>query len=118
MDGEICSVSEVALVVWRVGSIAPPAPPYTPSSDFLYILRGGLCLAVEKMRLNGETEWISLTIEVQALLAVTYGSYLREVYLTMCSAAFILECDQGRRGRLVGFFPEKSLSTNAYRGQL
>ena len=71
--------------------------PHLLLHPIFYVLRVGLCLALEKMRLNGGTEWISLTIEVQALLAVTYGSYLREIYLTMCSAAFILECDQGRR---------------------
>ena len=50
-------------------------------------------------------------------MAVTDGSYLREMYPTLCSAAFILECNKGR-GHLVGSFPEQTLAANAYQGEL
>ena len=35
----------------------------------------------------------------------------------ICLAAFIFECSKGR-GRLVGSFPQKTLSANAYTGEL
>ena len=50
-------------------------------------------------------------------MAVTDGSYIKEHYPDLCSAAFILECSK-RRGRLVGAFAEASAAANAYRGEL
>ena len=51
------------------------------------------------------------------MAAVMDGSYIRELYPTLCSAAFILECSKGH-GRVVGFFLEALLVANAYRGEL
>ena len=45
------------------------------------------------------------------------GSYMREMYPNICSAAFILECREGS-GRIVGSFSEGSTHANAYRGEL
>ena len=45
------------------------------------------------------------------------GSYIRELYPNLCSAALIFECTRGR-GRLVVSFAEKSSSANAYHGEL
>ncbi len=50
-------------------------------------------------------------------MAVTDGSYIKEHFLDLCSAAFVLECTQGR-GRMVGAFAEASAAANAYRGEL
>ncbi len=50
-------------------------------------------------------------------MAVTDGSYIKEHFPDLRSAAFVLECTQGR-GRLVGAFAEASASANAYRGEL
>jgi len=50
-------------------------------------------------------------------LAVTDGSFLREHYPNLCSAAFVLECTRGR-DRMIGSFSESSRVANAYRGEL
>jgi hypothetical protein len=51
------------------------------------------------------------------MVAFTDGSYIRELYQTLCSTPFILECSKGH-GRVVGSFLEALLVANAYRGEL
>ena len=50
-------------------------------------------------------------------MAVTDGSYIREMFPDMCSCAFVLECSK-ERGRIFGSFPEQSKRACAYRGEL
>ena len=69
----------------------------------------------KSLRLVGSDEWIKDEIEGGNLGAVTDGSYIKERYPHLCSAAFILECSKGS-GRMFGSFPECSQGTNAYRG--
>ncbi len=61
--------------------------------------------------------WLSLANSTGTLVAVTDGSYIRELYPNPCSAAFVLECSKGH-GRVVGSFSEVLLVANAYRGEL
>ncbi len=65
---------------------------------------------------GGET-WIHDSIANSLLVAVTDGSYIREIYPNLCSAVFIMECSKGQ-GRIVGSFLEGLLVANAYRGEL
>ena len=51
------------------------------------------------------------------LCYVTDGSYIKKMVPELCSAAFILECEEGT-GRIVGSFPESCKVANAYRGEL
>ena len=44
-------------------------------------------------------------------------TYVKEMVLDLCLAAFISECKEGM-GRSVGLFPESSKIANAYRGKL
>ena len=60
---------------------------------------------------------IKEAIEGGTLVAVTDGSYIKERYPHLCSAAFILECSKGS-GWVFGSFPECSQGANAYRGEL
>ena len=69
------------------------------------------------LRLVGDDDWLLLAIQEGTCLAVTDGSYIREINPDLCSAAFVLECRQGR-GRIVGHFPEASHSACAFRGEL
>jgi hypothetical protein len=69
------------------------------------------------LRLEGNDGWLMDSIRDGTLVAVTDGSYIRELHPELCSAAFILECSAGR-GRIVGSFPEMSSDANAYRGEL
>jgi hypothetical protein len=56
----------------------------------------------ENMTMTGSTTWISKSITNSTLVAVTDGSYIRELFPNLCSAAFVLECSAGYR-RIVGF---------------
>ena len=48
------------------------------------------------LHLVGEDNWLEEVIQDKTFLAVTYGSYIKELYLDLCSAAFVLECEKGR----------------------
>jgi hypothetical protein len=52
-----------------------------------------------------------------ALIAVTDGSYIREHYPDLCSAAFILKSTRCE-GHVVGAFPEALIEANAFCGEL
>ena len=69
----------------------------------------------KSLRIVGIDEWIKDAIEGWNLVAVTGGSYIKESYPHLCSAAFILECSKGS-GRVFGSFPDFSQGANAYRG--
>jgi hypothetical protein len=60
---------------------------------------------------------VAQAIQDELLVAVTDGSYIKQLYPNVCSAAFILECRKGR-GRIVGSFKEATGVANAYRGEL
>ena len=56
-------------------------------------------------------------IRDNTLVAVTDGSYMKELYPTMNSCAFIFECSAGG-GRLTGAFSEQMMAACSYRGEL
>ena len=70
----------------------------------------------KSLQLVGSDEWIKDAIEGWNIVAVTNGSYIKERYPHLCSAAFILECSKGS-GRVFSSFPECSQGANAYRGE-
>jgi hypothetical protein len=69
------------------------------------------------MKVVGGMDWLAQAIAGGALNAVTDGSYIREHYPDLCSAAFILKC-KCRGGCVVGAFPEASFEANAFCGEL
>ena len=74
-------------------------------------------MAVGNITLVGGHDWINEAILDGSLLAVTDGSFIREQYPNLCSAAFVLE-DRKGRGRMIGSFSKSSRVANAYRGEL
>jgi hypothetical protein len=50
-------------------------------------------------------------------MAVTAGSYMKEVYPFLNSAAFVFECTRGR-GCIVGSFVKRTPDAGSYRGEL
>ena len=60
------------------------------------------------MVLVGKDDWIEKTIANHSCVAVTDGSYMRELYPNVCSTAFIFECTDGT-SRLIGSVPETLL---------
>ena len=69
------------------------------------------------MKVLRGTDWLLQAIAGGTLILVTDGSYIHEHYPELCSAAFILECTQGG-GCITGAFPEASLESNAFQGEL
>ena len=55
----------------------------------------------QSLRLIGDDNWLLESIRAGTCIAVTDGSYIREVYPHLCSCAFVLECTEGR-GRIIG----------------
>ena len=66
----------------------------------------------DSLRLAGNEKWIEEAIADNSYMAVTDGLYIRELHPNIYSAAFMFECSKGR-GKLVGSFPEHTLSANA-----
>jgi hypothetical protein len=59
----------------------------------------------ENLSIQGEVTWLAAAIADNSLVAVTNGSYMKEIYPHINLAAFIFECSKGR-GRLWGSFVE------------
>ena len=77
----------------------------------------GLHVDVEVLKVGRHDNWLEEAIEAGTCVAVTDGSYIKEWYPNICSAAFIMECSKGH-GRIVGSFPEQTMAVCAYRGKL
>jgi hypothetical protein len=76
----------------------------------------------EGLKLSGEGGddtgvWLSTAIRDNTLVAVTDGSYMKELYPTMNSCAFIFECSAGG-GRLTDAFSEQRMAACSYHGEL
>ena len=69
------------------------------------------------MSIEVGTEWVSKAIKDGLLVAVTNGSYIRQLYPDLRLAAFVLECAKGR-GRIIGSFSESMPAANMYRGEI
>ena len=72
----------------------------------------------ESLNLSGDGEdkagaWLREAIKENTLVAVTYGSYMKELYPDMNSCAFILKCSRGR-GRMSGTFSEQTMAACSY----
>jgi hypothetical protein len=116
--GDICSVDKIQPGVFRVTSTAREMQDTSKPTTFVEVLQEWGCSWLwEHMTIKGGTEWIAHAITARSLVAVTDGSYTRQVYPHLCSAAFVLECSHGR-GRLIGLFKEALKVANAYRGEL
>jgi hypothetical protein len=65
----------------------------------------------------GDDEWIAIAISEGTCMAVTDGSFMKDLYPHIHSAALVLECTKGR-GRVWCSFPEASQVACSYRGEL
>ena len=116
--GMVCSVREAGLAVMAIVSSAEPPRERVLPTEIRGVIKEWGCMWMWKsLRILGNDGWLKRAIERRTLVAVTDGSYMREMYPEVCSAAFILECREGS-GRIVGSFAEGSTHANAYRGEL
>ena len=65
----------------------------------------------------GKDNWIAGAIRDGSCIAITDGSYMKNLYPYTHSVAFVLKCSNSK-GRLWGSFPETSLNLCSYRGEL
>jgi hypothetical protein len=56
-------------------------------------------------------------ISDNSLVAVTNGSYMKDLFPNMNSCAFIFECTK-KRDRMAGTFPEQTAEAGSHRGEL
>jgi hypothetical protein len=71
----------------------------------------------ENLQWVGNDHWIAEAIEDGTLIAITDGSYMKDLYPNIHSAALVLECIKSR-GRLWCSFPEALEIACSYRGDL
>jgi hypothetical protein len=116
--GVICSIKQVALAVIGVQSTSTPVPDLMPATSFWEIVQSwGQTWLWENIQISGDFTWLAEAIVDNSLVAVTDGSYMKEMYPNLNSAAFIFERSKGR-GRLVGSFTECTPDAGSYRGEL
>lgn len=116
--GHVCTVRDDARgrkVV--VSSAAPPLPKTMPTTLLDVLVEWGSTWMWNSLRLVGNDDWLEEAIAAGTCIAVTDGSYIKEHFPNVCSAAFVLECTEGR-GRIIGSFPEQSEAACAYRGEM
>jgi hypothetical protein len=103
---------------YRLTSIEPVATLNSALALFLDVLHSwGNTWLWEDLSVTGRMTWIEESIANSTLVAVTDGSYTRELFPNLCSAAFVLECSKGH-GRIIGALLEAIRMANAYRGEL
>jgi hypothetical protein len=67
--------------------------------------------------IRGNISWLADAIADNSLTAVTDGSYMKDTYPHLNSAAFVFECTKGR-DQLWGSFVEHSPDAGSYQGEL
>lgn len=113
-----CSVRDNTRTTKSVISHTPAPPaPRLPETFWDVLEEWGSTWLWDSLRLVGNDDWLAEAIADNSCMAVTDGSFIRELYPNMNSAAFVFECTKGR-GRLIGSFSEQALAACAYRGEL
>jgi hypothetical protein len=116
--GHICTIKHVALAVIGVQSSSPPPPEKLKATSFWEIVESwGQTWLWDNIQIAGNFSWLAEAIEDNSLIAVTDGSYMKEHYPNLNSAAFVFECAKGR-GRLMASFTEFTPDAGSYRGEL
>lgn len=117
-EGDVCTIREKGSGVVEIESSTTVWPPRPMPECFLEVLEEWGCRWMwGSLRLYGEDNWLEDSIRADNCMAVTDGLYIKELYLDVCSAAFVFECTVGR-GVVVGLFEEQSSVACPYRGEL
>ena len=100
-QGKICTVRDTGLAIKAVESMSnPPEKQVMPDSLLEVLIEWGCTWMWESFRLFGNEDWTKGAIENGSLICVTDGLYTKYMVPELCSAAFILECEEGT-GRIV-----------------
>ena len=94
VTGDICTVVKIgSSTTVSLKSYAPsPRPPRLPETFFDVLAEWDSQWMWEDLRLYGDDDWLEKAIADNSLVAVTDGSYIKEQYPNLNSAAFIFEC--------------------------
>ena len=116
--GKICLIKDEALAVKSIISHTPRPPTQATLSTFWEVIRGlGNAWMWDNLAIKGDLDWIAALIADNSCVAVTDGSYIKDLYPYLNSAAFVLECSKGR-GRLMGSFVKSTPNAGSYHGEL
>jgi len=72
-----------------------PQEAMEPTSFWGVVESWGETWLWDNLKTTGDIGWIAEAIQDNSLLAVTDGSYMKELYPNINSAAFALECTEG-----------------------
>ena len=100
-----------------VSTAEAPKTTATPATILEVLEEWGCLWMWDSLRLVGNDHWLEEAIEIVTCRAVTDGSYIKEMYPNICSAAFVFEYKEGR-GQIIGSFPKQATTACAYRGEL
>ncbi|KAL3775524.1 hypothetical protein HJC23_004404 [Cyclotella cryptica] len=114
--GQPCSVREVGDGQRATTSVAPAVDVVIAPTTIFDVIQGWKQGWFWR-KLESDVDWLISAIEVDSVLAVADGSYIRELFTDANSCAFVLEC-QEERGRILGRLVEGSKDVCAYRGEL
>ena len=85
----VCSVKSVALAVHNILSTAQAVPAAKPTLNLWSVLEEwGETWIWDNLTVQGDTAWLADAIADKTLVAVTNGSYMKEIYPDIKSAAF------------------------------
>jgi hypothetical protein len=116
--GDVGSVKLVALVVYSILSIATGPHSSEPPVNFWNVVEEwGKTWMWENLTIQEDATWLAAAIADISLVVVTNGSYMKEIYPHIKSAAIVFECSKGR-GRLWGSFVEHTPDAGSYQGEL
>jgi hypothetical protein len=89
----ICSVKPtLGREHWHLTSTEPRAKPKLAPTSFLDVLQSwGNTWLWKHLTVMGGVSWLSKSITNSTLVAVIEGSYIRELFPNLCSAAIFLE---------------------------
>jgi hypothetical protein len=105
--GIMCTVKEVALGVKSIIFYADcPKAERAPSTFWEVLCKWQCTWMWENLQWVGDDVWAE-AIAKESMIAVTDGSYMKDLYPNIHSAALVLECSKGC-GRLWCSFPEVS----------
>jgi hypothetical protein len=94
--GEYCTVKQVSLGVYTVVLHTPrPQAMMEPTAFWDVIKSWGNTWIWDNLRITGDTLWIVEAIADNSLVTITDGSYMKELYPNLNSAALVFECTKG-----------------------
>jgi hypothetical protein len=117
--GEICFIREARnQIIINVTSHTPQCAPKIPPRDFWDVIEGwGETWIWNNLKVVGDPGWLEASITDNSCITVMDGSYMKQIFPNICSAAFIFECGKGR-GHIIGYFVEHSPDAGSFRGEL